>query len=325
MAGPEPSAGEGVAIKRSAPAATQVETRDLLLYALVLFCWGTGWLPIHFQLGVVAPEVTLFYRIGISAILLFAWLYLSGRLQRFPIRDHLTFLMLGVCLFGVNYLSVYYAGGYLATGVIAVVFSTASVMNLALSALVARILPPLRVAAGALIGIIGIALVFSREFADAASRDDVLIGLLLALFATFSFSCGNMLSARAQSRSLPVLNTNAYGMLYSTVLMFILALTTGKPFNWDPDPLYAVALGWHVVFSTVVAFAAYLTLVGRIGPGRAGYATVVFPVIALLLSALFEGYQFHAIAFVGLLCVMIGNVLVLGGRRRIHVPPPARS
>lgn len=325
MAEPGPSAGEGAAIKRLTPATTQIETRDFSLYALVLFCWGTGWLPIHFQLGVVAPEVTLFYRIGISAVLLFAWLYLSGRLRRFPLRDHLTFLALGICLFGVNYLAVYYAGGYLATGVLAVVFSTASVMNLTLSAIIARVLPPLRVVVGALIGIFGLALVFSRELADAAAREGVLIGLLLALLATFSFSCGNMLSARAQSRKLPVLNANAYGMLYGTVLMFFLALTTGRPFNWDPDPLYAVALGWHVVFSTLVAFAAYLTLVGRIGPSRAGYATVVFPVIALLLSALFEGYQVHAIAFAGLLCVMVGNVLVLGSRRRTHVPPPARS
>jgi drug/metabolite transporter (DMT)-like permease len=65
------------------------------------------------------------------------------------------------------------------------------------------------------------------------------------------------------------------------------------------------------VVSTVVAFAAYLTLLGRIGAARAGYSTVMFPVFALLISTVFEGYAWTPYAIAGLALVAIGNVLVI--------------
>ena len=60
------------------------------------------------------------------------------------------------------------------------------------------------------------------------------------------------------------------------------------------------------MFSSVLTFACYLTLVGRIGAGKAGYATVIFPVFALLISTVFEKYQWGVLPFAGI-CLVVAK------------------
>ena len=107
-------------------------------------------------------------------------------------------------------------------------------------------------------------------------------------------------------------------MAYGATLMTILAVSGGQTFNFDPSLLYVGTLVYLALFGSVFAFGFYLTLLGRIGPDKASYATVLFPVIALGLSALFEDYQWSPEALVGMMLVLFGNVLVLSkGRRQI--------
>jgi len=46
---------------------------NIALYSLVLFCWGTSWLAITFQLGEVAPQVSIAWRFLIASLVLFSW------------------------------------------------------------------------------------------------------------------------------------------------------------------------------------------------------------------------------------------------------------
>ena len=70
---------------------------------------------------------------------------------------------------------------------------------------------------------------------------------------------------------------------------------------------------------SVIGFTAYLTLVGRMGPEKAAYSTVLFPVVALNVSAWAEGYRWSALSLAGLALVMLGNVLVF---RKAATPAP---
>ena len=67
----------------------------------------------------------------------------------------------------------------------------------------------------------------------------------------------------------------------------------------------------------MIGFTAYLMLVGRIGPERAAYCTVLFPIVALAVSTVFEGYQWTALAVVGLVLVVAGNLVAFDLTRRI--------
>lgn len=292
------------------------EPRDYGLYALTVIAWSLSWFAIRLQVGTVPNEVNLVWRFGIATALMFIWVVASGRRIRFPLREHVRFAALGVLMFSTNFLLFYYAAGYLVSGLLSVVFSLASVVNILLAAVVLHETPSPRVLAGGLIGFFGIALMFSPEIAAHGLSGATVIGLALCVGGTLCFCLGNQISAAGLRRGLPLIPMTAWGMVYGTLFSALLALLLGKPFIVEPTVSYLGSLLFLAVISTVIAFSAYLTLLSRIGPARAGYATVLFPIFALLVSTVMEGYQWSAYAFAGLVFVAVGNVLVIRAGKR---------
>ncbi|MEO1746087.1 MAG: DMT family transporter [Pseudomonadota bacterium] len=291
---------------------------DYLLYALTVASWSVSWYALALQPGMVANEVSLTYRFVIAALIMLAWVSVTGQPMRFPLRQHAIFAAMGVCIFSTNFLLFYYGSSYLVSGLLSVVFSLASLANMLLAALIFGEKPSARIIGAALLGVAGIGLLFWPETASRGFGDGVLTGLGLCIAGTLCFSTGSLISSRMQGRTtgqrVPLVSTNTWGMIYGAIWCCFLAIIQGEPFNWDPRPEYAYSLIFLAVVSTVVAFAAYLTLVGRIGSGRAGYATVVFPVFALLVSTVFEDYRWTLFAVVGLGLVAVGNIIVMRGR-----------
>src|SRR5690606_30754486 len=99
----------------------------------------------------------------------------------------------------------------------------------------------------------------------------------------------------------------------------IVAAAGGAPLVFDPSFPYVVSLLYLALCGSVVAFGAYLTLLGRIGADRAGYVTVLFPLVALAISTLVEGYLWTPAALAGVALVLTGNLLVLLPQRRARV------
>jgi drug/metabolite transporter (DMT)-like permease len=292
------------------------EPRDYGLYALTVIAWSLSWFAIRLQVGTVPNEVNLVWRFGIATALMFVWVVASGRRIRFPLREHVRFAGLGVLMFSTNFLLFYYAAGYLVSGLLSVVFSLASVVNILLAAVVLHEKPSPRVLAGGLIGFFGIALMFSPEIAAHGLSGATVIGLALCVAGTLCFCLGNQISAAGLRRGLPLIPMTAWGMVYGTLFSALLALFLGRPFIVEPTVSYLGSLLFLAVISTVIAFSAYLALLSRIGPARAGYATVLFPIFALLVSTVMEGYQWTAYAFAGLVFVAAGNVLVIRAGKR---------
>ncbi len=295
---------------------------DFGLYAATVFAWSTSWLALKWQIGVVDPQVSLVWRFSLAAALMLAICAATGRPLRFPARLHLRFAAMGVFLFSTNFLLFYYAAFGLVSGLVSVIFSTASVTNILMNTLVLR--QPLRprVVLGALIGIAGIACLFWPEISGAggAFGGPALVGLGLGVAGTLCFSTGNIISASIQRQGIPVLSANAIGMVYGAINCAVISLVAGSAFIIEPTLRYVGSLVWLVCISSVLAFFAYLTLLGRIGADRAGYATVVFPVFALLISTVVEGYQWTPLAFIGLGLVATGNIIVLS-RPKPRVKP----
>ena len=282
-----------------------------LLYLTTVLIWGSTWYAITLQLGVVDPVVSVAYRFAIAALILLAWCTVRGKTLRYTLRDHLWIALQGLFLFCANYAVFYVATGYVTSGLVAVVFSTIAAWNLLFSRLFFATPVGWRVLAGAVLGIGGLGLVFWREVEALNFHDDAALGLMLCILATLLASFGNMASARNQSRGLPVLQTNAYGMAYGATFTALFAALTGRAFAWDPSFDYLWSMLYLALFGSVLAFGAYLTLLGRIGAGRAAYAAVLFPVVALTLSVALESYTFTPMAALGAALVLGGNVLVL--------------
>jgi drug/metabolite transporter (DMT)-like permease len=165
---------------------------------------------------------------------------------------------------------------------------------------------------GALVGVFGLCLLFFPDIRAGGVFDtQSLFGLLLACCGTLSFCTGNFLSARLQARRVPISSASAWGMLYGAGFLALFSALYGLPFTIEPTSLYLGSLLWSALISSVLAFGAYLSLLGRIGPARAGYLTVLIPVFALVISSLLEGYAWTLWSFLGLAAVGVGNVLVL--------------
>lgn len=287
---------------------------DYTLYALVVFAWSTSWIAIKYQVGIVSAEVSLVYRFALSAACMWAWLVATGRPWAFPLRHHARFVILGILLFSSNFLAFYYGGKTVPSGLLAVVFSLASVFNLVLGNLIFRTPIDRVTLIGALTGFGGVLLMFWPQISGADFDHDALIGLGFCVGGTLSFCLGNMAAAESKRAGLDTFSVTAWGMVYGTLWLALLAFIMGRPYTFDWSPAYVVGLGWLSIFSSVLAFAAYLTLLNRIGAGRAGYATVMFPVFALAISTWVEGYQWTGWAIAGLALVLAGNIFVLKRR-----------
>ncbi len=284
---------------------------EMFLYVAVVFGWSTSWYPLSLQLGVVAPEVSIFWRFLVSSLMMLAITALCGIRLRFEPGEHLRFLFLGMALFSTNFALFYNSSLYLASGLLAVILSMSSLINVVLVAAINRRPPPLLQMVAAIVGLVGLGLIFAPEFKTLPTAG---IAVAYGVLATFSFCIGNLLSSRSQQRGTPVLASTSWGMVYGTLFMGIIGLLRGHPFIIDMSPSYLFSLAWLILVSSVMTFACYLSLVGRIGPGRAAYATVVFPIFALLISARYEGYEWSVAALAGLALVIIGNLIMIRAR-----------
>lgn len=291
---------------------------NLLLYFITVLIWGTTWIAIKWQVGVVAPPVSIAFRFWLAALVMFVLMRLLRRSVKAPREAWPLLAGQGVALFCVNFLCFYYAEQIVPSGLVAVVFSTAPLWN----AINGRIFMgrPLQPSAivGAVLGLVGILCLFAPQMAGHTGDRAMWLGLAITLAGTMSFSAGNLFSSRMQAMGLHPTVTNSWAMLIGAALLTLGSLAAGFSFQPEMTARYFGSLAYLAVPGSVIGFTTYLMLVGRIGPDRAAYCTVLFPFVALAVSTVFEGYRWSAPAIVGLLLVVVGNLIAFNLAR--HLP-----
>ncbi len=286
-----------------------------VLFLVPSLIWGTTWLVIKFQLGAVAPEVSVVYRFGLASLVLFAWCALRRVPLAFRPRTHALFACLGALQFGVNYVLVYLSEQRLTSGLVAVVYTLVVLWNIVGARVFFHRSIHASALAGAGLGILGVIVLFWPELARFRSQPGQGVAFALAVVSTVSASGGNLWSERIYGRGVPVVQSTAWGMLYSTIAVALYCAVRGIPFTFDARPAYLMSLGYLALFGSVIAFVGYLTLIQRIGAARAGYTSVVIPLLAMTTSTLFEGYRWSALALTGMALVVGGGLLVVRGKR----------
>jgi drug/metabolite transporter (DMT)-like permease len=287
----------------------------LLLYATVVLIWGSTWAAIPFQLGTVAEEVSVGYRFGLAALALYAYAFASRRPLKLPGSAYPFVFLQGALLFCINYFFVYYGTAYLTSGVVAVLFSGILILNAIFERLFFGREIDARFWLASAVGISGIALIFSTEISDFSFSDRSVHGGMLVLFGTLIASLGNMAAVANTKRGLPVVAVNAHAMAFAAALALLIALALGKQLDFSPRADYVLSLLYLAVFGSAVAFGCYLALLRIIGAARASYSSVLFPVVALLISTAVEEYRWTITAAIGMLLTLAGNWLILSQRK----------
>jgi drug/metabolite transporter (DMT)-like permease len=289
----------------------------ILLYAIVVLVWGSTWFAITFQLGEVAVELSIAYRFALAALALYGYAMVSRRPLRVPLAQLPMILVQGTLLFCINYLLVYYATLRITSGLIAVLFSTILIFNSVFERLFFGSEIDRRLGIAAAIGLTGISMIFWPEVAALNFEDDVVVGMLLAVAASLFASLGNMAAVVNNTRrQLPVIAVNAHAMSWGALLAFLVVLLLGRDLVFSTKPAYILSLLYLAVFGSAIAFGCYLALMRQIGPARAGYGAVMFPVVALIISTVIEGYEWTAIAGLGMMMTIAGNWLILSSRKK---------
>jgi drug/metabolite transporter (DMT)-like permease len=286
---------------------------NLLLYALTVSIWGSTWLVITYQLG-TPIAVPVGWRFVLAAVMLWVWCLARGVPLRVKPRQVGLAVLQGLMNFCFNYYLVYQAEMRISSGLVAVLFSLLVVFNM----MGGRLFFGQRVNAygvgGAALGVTGVLLVFWPEVAGFGGGGGRVAGIFFALAATLLSSCGNLLSVQTQKSGVGLVPGMAIGMAAGGLTMIAIGLATGESLAIPLTGPFLLALLYLSLFGSVIAFAAYLGLIQRIGAAQASYANVLIPMVALALSSLFEGYQWRVASVAGLAVSLAGNLLVMRGK-----------
>jgi drug/metabolite transporter (DMT)-like permease len=282
-----------------------------VLYGITILIWGSSWIMIKFQVEVVSASISVFYRFFLAAIILQCLCLIKRQKSVYALREYIFIAIQGFCLFAVNYWLFYLSAEYLSSGLMALIFSTIVVMNMINGRIWFGTPINLKMVFGAMMGISGLTLVFWPEIQWEDSNYNMFKGLLLAFVATYFSSLGNIVSLRNQKKGIPVFYSNAYAMTFGCLTMLMITMITDEHWNFSWNPQFLLSLVFLSVFASVVGFWCYLTLLGRVGADRGAYATLIFPIVALSISTVFEGYQWSLIAISGVVLILLGNFIIL--------------
>lgn len=276
-------------------------------YGLTVLIWGLTWTAIRLQVESAPVDVSVFYRFLMASVVALVVLALLGRLQTLTLKQHGWLFLQGLTLYSVNFLLIYRAAESMTSGLLAVVFSLAALFNALNGWLWLRLKPTARLYPAVALGITGVALLFWHDLqlgnATGAS-------ILFAAAGTFWFSMGNLVSIKVRLAQIPLLVANAWAMVYGAVILGVWCLLQGVEWVVPTSATFWGATVFLAVPGSIIAFYCYITVIQTLGADRAGYATVLFPVVALSVSTWLEGFEWTTTAVLGALLAILGNYVL---------------
>lgn len=285
--------------------------RSWQLFAICVLTWGTTWHAITYQIGHTAPDVGVALRFALAGLCVIGLCLWRGLPLRFSGTDHAVFALQGVFMYGVSYICVYEAERYLPSGLVAVGYSASPLISGIGAMLLFGVAVSRRFVAGGLLGLAGVALIFWPEFGKAAQGVSTAKGAAFTVGAVLLSSVGSLTASRNRHRGLPFWPALGFGMLWGAAAAALVALAQGHSFMPPAAWSWWISLLYLSLAGSVLTFACYLTLQDRIGPGPSGAIGVMTPLLALVVSLMFEGYRPDLLTAVGAALAVGGNAMML--------------
>jgi drug/metabolite transporter (DMT)-like permease len=306
--------GAGISGPSDPPQSTRAAI--LIPFGIVTLIWGSTWLVIRDQLAVVPPSWSVCYRFLVAGIAMAIYATVRRESLRLDARGFAFAAILGTAQFVCNFNFVYRAEHYVTSGLVAVVFALLLVPN----AIFGRIFLGQRLGrqlvTGSAIAMAGVALLFINEArVDPHGSTSALIGIGFTLCAILSASTANVMQGTQTAKRYPMGSMLAVAMLIGAALDAAFAWTTTGPPVFEMRAGYIAGILYLGLFASALAFPLYFNVIRAIGPAKAAYSGVIVPVIAMLLSTIFEHYRWSTLAVAGAVLAGIGLVTALRARR----------
>lgn len=298
-------------------AATRIDASIVIPFIIFTGVWGSTWIIIRDQVGIVPPQWSVAYRFMIAAVAMAIVAKLKGQSLKMDRGGLIAALVLGVTQFSVNFNSVYAAERFITSGVVATVFAILLIPNSLLAWAFLDQKPNRRFLLAGLVAVCGVGLLFLHELRSSpAALGDIAIGLGLTLLGLMGASSANVYQAGKEARRHPLLALLAWSMAIGAAIDICLAFAVAGPPVAEARVGYWAGVLYLALFGSVLCFALYFPVVRKIGPGKAAYSSVLVPIIAMTLSTIFESYHWSPLAIGGAVLALGGMLLALAGRRR---------
>jgi drug/metabolite transporter (DMT)-like permease len=289
--------------------------RSIAAFVLLALVWGSTWLVIKDQISAVPPAWSVVWRFILAAGAMLAFAALRGERLRLTGPELRLAMAMGLFQFSLNFQLIYQSEHYLTSGLVAVVFALMIVPNAILARLVLGAAITRRFMAGSAIALTGIALLMLHEYRIAPPNSGVTTGVVLVAVAILSVSVGNLLQATDTAKGVPVLSLMGWGMFWGVIISAGYAVVAVGAPTIDPRPGYLAGIVYLGLVGSALTFPLYTQLIREWGPGPAAYNGVAVPVVAMVLSTLFEGYRWSLLAAGGAVLAMAGLLVALSGRK----------
>jgi drug/metabolite transporter (DMT)-like permease len=292
-----------------------LSARVLVPFLIVTLIWGSTWIVIKGQLGVVPASWSVTYRFIIAGLTMLGYAAIRGESLKID-RSGLVFGgFLGLAQFVFNFNFVYHAEQFVTSGLVAVIFALLFVPNAIFSRLFLGTRMSARFILGSCLSVAGIAILFINEArGDSASQAATLAGIGFTLCGVVSASIANVMQATERARAYPMATMLGWSMLFGAAVDGLYAWLTSGPPIVDPEPAYFAGIAYLGVVASAFAFSLYFQTIRDIGPARASYSSVLIPVIAMAFSTAFEGFYWTGLAALGSGIALVGMIVALGGK-----------
>jgi drug/metabolite transporter (DMT)-like permease len=281
------------------------------LFAIAVAIWSTTWHAILYQLEHATPEQGVAIRFLLAGALVLALAAWRGERLRCTPRQHALLALQGAFMYSMAYFAVYHAERHVPTGLVAVGYSASPLVNGLGAWLLWRAPVSRRFVAGGLLCIAGVTLIFQPEFARVGDARAIALGAAFTVAAVLLSAVGNLAASRNPRHGLPFWPALGWGMVWGGALSMLAVLALGQGLALPSAPSWWASLGYLSIAGSVIAFACFLELQQRVGVGAASTIGVMTPVLALVISALFEGFRPVALTWLGAALAVAGNVLIL--------------
>jgi len=294
----------------------------VLPFIIFTAIWGSTWIVIRGQLGMVPPQWSVTYRFIIAAAAMALVARWKGDSLAIGGRGLAIATVLGFCQFCINFNAVYLAERHITSGVVATVFALLLIPATLLGWAFLGQRPGGRFVWSSLAAVAGIGLLFAHELSEhSASPRQVFAGIGLTLLGMVGAAIANVLQARPEVRRFPLFALLAWSMGIGAMIDAVVALTlTGLPLL-DPRPSYWAGVIYLALFASVLTFSLYYPVVRRIGPAKASYSSVMVPIIAMGFSTWLEDYRWTATTIAGA-ALALGGMFAALSRSRSSVTAP---
>lgn len=282
-------------------------------YGLTVLIWGLTWTAIRIQVESSPVDVAVFYRFVMASGVALVMLLVTRRLSRLSLSQHGWLFLQGLTLYSVNFLLIYRAAESMTSGLLAVIFSLAALFNALNGWLWLKTRPSVRLYPAVSLGVTGVGLLFWNDL-QLGNATGASIGFAIA--GTFWFSMGNLVSLKVRAAKVPLFTANAWAMVYGAMILGVWCVFRGVEWVWPEGAWFWGATIFLAVPGSIIAFYCYITVIQVLGADKAGYATVLFPLVALSVSTWLEGFEWTLAAVLGAALALFGNYVLFRPYRR---------